>query len=58
MGPVITMTAWVRVVAISPDGSSLAAGDQNGRLGFWDVRTGNRAGAAGGASAERDGPGV
>ena len=40
IGPVIKMTGWIRCIAISPDGSSLAAGDQFGRLGFWDVRTG------------------
>ena len=44
IGPIIKMTAWVRAIAISPDGTTLAAGDQNGRLGFWDARTGNSLG--------------
>ena len=41
IGPVITMNAWIRCLAISPDGGSLAAGDQNGRLGFWDAPRGS-----------------
>ena len=48
VGLVIKMTAWVRTVAISPDGGSIAAGDQNGRLGFWDARTGKALAPAGG----------
>lgn len=31
---------WVRAIAVSPDGSLLATGDENGRLGIWNAATG------------------
>ncbi|MEV4362264.1 WD40 repeat domain-containing serine/threonine protein kinase [Nonomuraea sp. NPDC049625] len=38
------LSSGLRSIAFSPDGASLAAYSQSGRLAFWDLRTGKRRG--------------
>ncbi|MET9251524.1 serine/threonine-protein kinase [Nonomuraea sp. NPDC003709] len=39
------LSSGLRSIAFSPDGASLAAYSQSGRLAFWDLRTGKRHGS-------------